>query len=39
MAARARLVEALTDNPLTDTFTQMCDAHDDYMWEVKASSL
>jgi hypothetical protein len=29
----------LTDNPLTDTFTEICDAHNDYMWEVKASSM
>jgi hypothetical protein len=39
LAARVQLVDALTDNPLTDTFTQMCDAHNDYMWEVKASSM
>lgn len=39
MAARSQLNETLTDNPLTDTFTQMCDAHNDYMWEVKASSM
>ena len=39
MAARSQLNEALTDNPLGDTFTQICDAHDDYMWEVKASDM
>jgi hypothetical protein len=39
MAARTRLNETLTDNPLTDTFTEICDAHNDYMWEVKASSM
>ena len=37
LAARADLNEALTDNPLGDTFTEICDSHDDYMWEVTAS--
>jgi hypothetical protein len=37
MAARAKLTAALMDNPLGETFTNICDAHDDYMWEVKAS--
>ncbi|MGB5131205.1 MAG: hypothetical protein WBO00_01215, partial [Steroidobacteraceae bacterium] len=37
MAARAEIVQALTDNPLGDTFTDICDSHTDYMWEVKAS--
>lgn len=37
MAARAKLNAAISDNPLGDTFTEICDAHDDYMWEVKAS--
>jgi len=36
MAARGDINEALTDNPLGDTFTEICDSHDDYMWEVKA---
>ena len=36
MAARADINEALTDNALSDTFTEICDSHDDYMWEVKA---
>ena len=39
MAARAKLNAALTDNPLGDTFTDICDAHDDYMWEVKANGM
>ncbi len=39
MAARAQLNEALTDNPLGDTFTEICDAHEDYMWEVKANAM
>lgn len=38
MAARSKLNAALTDNPLGDTFTEICDAHEDYMWDVKASS-
>jgi hypothetical protein len=37
MAARSKLTAALMDNPLGETFTEICDAHDDYMWEVKAS--
>ena len=37
LAARAKLNAALSDNPLGDTFTEICDAHEDYMWEVKAS--
>jgi len=37
MAARSKLNEALTDNPLGETFTQICDAHEDYMWNVKAN--
>ena len=36
MAARAEINEALTDNPLGDTFTEICDSHDDYMWDVTA---
>ncbi|MDH4259290.1 MAG: hypothetical protein OEW16_03200 [Gammaproteobacteria bacterium] len=37
MAARAEVNQALTDNPLGDTFTAICDSHADYIWEVKAS--
>ena len=37
LAARSELNQALTDNPLGDTFTGICSAHEDYMWEVKAS--
>ncbi|GMR17303.1 MAG: hypothetical protein BMS9Abin32_378 [Gammaproteobacteria bacterium] len=36
MAARGEINQALTDNALGDTFTEICDSHDDYMWEVKA---
>jgi hypothetical protein len=39
MAARTQLISIMMDNPLTDTFTEICDAHDDYMWEVKASGM
>lgn len=38
MAARSELKQALTDNPLGDTFTEICSAHEDYMWEAVASS-
>ena len=37
MAARAEINDALSKNPLGDTFTNICDSHADYMWEVKAS--
>lgn len=36
MAARAELNQAFMDNPLSDTFTEICDSHDDYMWDVTA---
>ncbi len=39
MAARSKLNTALTDNPLGDTFTQICNAHEDYMWDVKANGM
>jgi len=38
LAARSEINQALTDNPLGDTFTDICSAHADYMWEVKAAS-
>lgn len=38
LAARAELNEMLSDNPLGDTFTEICDSHDDYMWDVTASA-
>ena len=38
LAARSEINQALTDNPLGDTFTGICSAHEDYMWEVKAAS-
>lgn len=37
MAARSDINKALMDNALGDTFTEICDSHDDYMWDVKAS--
>jgi hypothetical protein len=38
MEARAAINAALEDNALSDTFTDICDSHADYMWEIKASS-
>jgi hypothetical protein len=38
MAARAEITEALMANPLDDMFTEICDSHDDYMWDVKANA-
>lgn len=37
LAARSEINQALMDNPLGDTFTGICSAHEDYMWEVKAA--
>jgi hypothetical protein len=37
MAARSKLNTAFSDNPLGETFTNICDAHEDYMWEVVGS--
>jgi len=36
MEVRASIIEA-QDNALGDTFTDICDSHADYIWEVKAS--
>ena len=38
LEARASLNETLTDNPLGDTFTEICDSHTDYIYEVRFSS-
>lgn len=38
MAARSEINQALSDNPLGDAFTNICSAHEDYMWEVVVSS-
>lgn len=38
MAARTELVEELQDNQLDMLYTQICDSHEDYIWEDKASS-
>ena len=38
MEARAAINAAFEDNALEDTFTDICDSHADYMWEIKASS-
>ena len=37
MEARAEINDAFSDNALGDTFTDICDSHADYMWEIKAS--
>jgi len=38
MMARGELVAALEDNALADQFTDICDSHADYIWEVKFSN-
>lgn len=35
MAARGEIVQAFTDNAAGDAFTDICDAHTDYIWTVK----
>lgn len=37
MAARGEFVAALDDNELGDTFSDICDSHADYMWDVRSS--
>jgi hypothetical protein len=37
LEARAEINKVLTDNPLGDTFTDICESHTDYMWEIKSS--
>lgn len=34
MEARAAIIEAFEDEPLGDTFTDICDSHADYLWEI-----
>lgn len=38
MEARAAIIEAMYDNPLGDTFTDICGPHVDYMWEITSQS-
>lgn len=38
MAARAEVIQAVFANPLGDAFTDICDSHADYMWEIKFSN-
>lgn len=38
MEARDAVVQALIDHPLGTTFTDICDDHVDYMWEITAQS-
>lgn len=38
MAARGEIVQAFTDNAAGDAFTDICDAHTDYIWTVKYSN-
>lgn len=35
MAARAEITQALQDQPLGDTFTDICNSHTDYIWNLK----
>jgi hypothetical protein len=37
MEARASISQAMMDNPLGDTFTDICNSHSDYLWEIKSS--
>lgn len=35
MAARAEITRVIQDDPLGDTFTDICNSHTDYMWNLK----
>ena len=38
MAARGELIASLEDNDLGDLFSDICDSHADYIWEVRYSN-
>jgi len=38
MEARDATVQAMIDNPLGDTFTEICGDHADYLWEITSQS-
>jgi hypothetical protein len=38
MEARAAIVEAIEDNPLGDTLTDICGRHADYIWEITSQN-
>lgn len=35
MKARGAIIDAMQDNRLGNTFTELCDSHSDYIWEIK----
>lgn len=39
MEARAALFEALEDEPLADALYEICDSHQDYIWEIRHQSM
>jgi hypothetical protein len=39
MAARTELVDELQDNDLDMLYTEICDSHEDYIWEVRGSAM
>lgn len=38
LEARAAIIAAFEDDPLGETFTDICDSHADYMWEITSQS-
>jgi hypothetical protein len=38
MEARAATVEAFGDDPLGDTFGDICSGHVDYMWDITSQN-
>lgn len=38
MEARTAIVEAMIDNPLGDTFTDICGSHADYIWDITSQN-
>ncbi|MGQ0384776.1 MAG: hypothetical protein ACT4UP_08880, partial [Gammaproteobacteria bacterium] len=38
LEAREAIIAALQDDPLGETFTEICGSHADYMWEITSQS-
>ncbi len=38
LEARASIVEAMTDNKVGETFTEICNDHTDYIWDIASQS-
>jgi hypothetical protein len=38
MEARGAIIEAIYDNPLGDTLTEICGPHVDYVWDITSQN-